>query len=146
MRSESEFRLTPKQGNVLILRTIIVAALSAFAFGWGLYGVAPGGSYTFYSDEIQSFNPATYSWFFMSPFGSESMVVMGTLIGVFCLVVGVPVGLLIGFALRIVPRLRPIALTWVNLSIWWSLVIPLGWWLIGLAVTLHDGRNPGICC
>jgi ABC-type phosphate transport system permease subunit len=138
--------LTPEQGKSLVVRTLLATALCAFAFGWGQYGVAPGGQYTFFSDEAQSFDPATYRWFFQDVFGFESMVMMGTLTGMFYSLIAVPVGLLVAFVLRRSPWLAPLACAWVNLDKRWSLLLVCGSWLAGLGLTIHNGLNPGICC
>jgi ABC-type phosphate transport system permease subunit len=145
-QQRTEFQLTPAQGNSLVLRILAALALCALAFSWGQYGIAPGGHYTFSGEEAQSFDPATYRWFFQDSFGVESMVIDGTLVGIFNLLIAVPIGLLAAFALSRSPRLAPLARGLVNLDIRWSLLLLCGSWLAGLGLTIHNGLNPGICC
>lgn len=135
-----------KQRVTLWLRTFFVAALCAVAFGWGQYGVAPGGGYAFYDVEVKSFDPATYRWFFQSVLGLESMIVMGTFIGMFYALITTPIAALIATLLRYTPRMGRLAYAWVNLDKRWIVPLLCVFWLAGLGVTIHYGLNPGVCC
>lgn len=148
MESESAaMRLSRREVSKLWRRTLIVALACAIAFISGLYGVAPGGQYTFASLEAQSWSPATYAWFFQSVGNAYFMLLMGIEFGILAYgIIGLPIAVAIALLLWLVPPLKSTALQFVALDWRWFIILVAAFWFCGLALTIRAGMNPGICC
>lgn len=62
----AEVRTGLEQAEVyrIFVRMVLIAVCVCFAFSLGQYLIAPGGEYAFSSAERQSFDVASYRWFF----------------------------------------------------------------------------------
>lgn len=126
---------------------LIVAFLCAFAYVFGLYTVAPGGEYALGGIEPHSWNPTTYAWFFQS-FGNAYLAIGMTIFGGITtfVLIGLPVAIVLSLLLTLVKPFAPAVRKVAMLDRRCLVVPPIAFWLLGLAQTIHNGVNPGVCC
>ncbi|MFY9719176.1 MAG: hypothetical protein WAK16_05970 [Candidatus Cybelea sp.] len=127
----------------VFIRSIVAALLLCVAFSFGQYMIAPGGQYTFYSLEAQSFDPATYRWFFQDLNLVVQMVPFNAL---FLAPVPVLIAIVIASLLTLVKPLASTARAWIQLKWSWLVAGLVVSYIAGFLHTIHAGVNPGICC
>lgn len=137
---EIERRLRPNPW----LRCLGLALVLGFAIGCGQYALAPGGAYVDYTMQGISHDWHRYLWFFQIPLRWQVVILFHALFASGFLFIELAV-IAVGAAAVMTFLLPSLGAKFVAVKshLLWPLAAVLGI-LVGLLVTVLDGRNPGI--